>query len=212
MPSKSRRPASASDAAAPVVIESWVPHRAGVALSWFAAFFLLSILSDDLGLRWFNRIPHPLRYFAQVACLFPDAASAVIDYRAEGFSCGSRAFTELDVRPYFPIERDSKENRFFRALHFYRQDRQTMRALEEYLLVHHNQDASARAASEDGGLLGGVRFSSIHLPLGAPNEPAERYERKPLAAYPESIVKHLYFTPAAQRARRCAELDGESSP
>ncbi|HTQ08077.1 MAG TPA: hypothetical protein VMI54_29690 [Polyangiaceae bacterium] len=214
MPPKSPTPKVKSADPPLAVIESWVPHWAGVGLSWFAAFFLVSILSDDLGLRWFNRIPRPLRYFAQVACLFPEAATAVIDYRAEGFSCEHRAFSEIDVRPYFPIERETKENRFFRALHFYREDRTTMRALEAYILVHHNQDVGeTRARADDGsGLLGGVRFSSIHLPLGAPDEPAERYERKPLSSYPEASVKHFYYTPSTQRMRRCAELTGATAP
>lgn len=210
MQSNARRSKATSERTGPVVIESWVPARAGVALSCFAVFFLVSILSDDLGLHWFNRIPHPLRYFAQIACLFPDAAAVVIDYRAEGFSCARREFVEIDVRPYFPAERDTKESRFYRVLHFYRQDRETMRALENYVLVHHNQDvADARArAAEEGGTLGGVRFSSIHEPLGSPDEPAERYDRKPLRAYPEASVKHLYYTPASQRVRRCEEFGG----
>ncbi len=198
----------------PVVIESWVPHRLGTLLSALAAFFFVAILSDDLGLRWVSAIPRPVRYFTQVACLFSEAARAAIDYRAEGYGCQRRSFQEIDVRPYFPIDRDSKENRFYRALHFYREDRTTMRALEDYVLAHHNQAVrSSSGAGPDGaGILGGVRFSSVRVPVGAPGEDAERYERKPLSAFPDAMIKHFYFTPASERARICRDLGSETPP
>ena len=128
-PPPSKRSSGASGPREPAVIESWVPHRLGALLSVCACFFFVAVLSDDFGLHWVSAIPRPARYFTQVACLFSEAARAAIDYRAEGFSCEHRAFQEIDVRAYFPIDHDSKENRFYRALHFYREDRTTMRAL-----------------------------------------------------------------------------------
>jgi hypothetical protein len=198
----------------PVVIESWVPRRLGAALSVLASLFFVAILSDDFGLHWVSAIPRPLRYFTQVACLFSEAARAAIDYRAEGFSCEHRSFEELDVRAYFPIDHDSKENRFYRALHFYREDRTTLRALEDYVLARHNQDVRAgdTGAASALGILGGVRFSSVRVPVGAPGEPVEPYERKPLTAYPDGAIRHFYFTPASERARRCRELDTNARP
>ena len=67
--------------------------------------------------------PRPWLYFSQVAALFVNAAPKVIDYRAEGWSCTEHRWIEIDVRPYFRIDADNKENRFQRALQFYRKNR-----------------------------------------------------------------------------------------
>jgi hypothetical protein len=213
-PAPARSASGKARAREPLVLESWVPERLGAFLSVLASLFFVAILSDDFGLHWVSAIPRPLRYFTQVACLFSEAARAAIDYRAEGFGCEQRSFQEIDVRPYFLIDRDSKENRFYRSLHFYREDRTTMRALEDYVLTHHNQDvrAAGSAAPDDGGILGGVRFSSVRVPVGAPGEDVARYERKPLSAYPDAMIKHFYYTPASERARRCRDLGPETPP
>lgn len=213
-PSLTKRASGSPPARGPLVVNSWVPRRLGALLSALASFFFVAILSDDFGLRWVSAIPRPLRYFTQVACLFSEAARAAIDYRAEGFGCERRAFQEIDVRPYFPIDRESKENRFYRALHFYREDRTTMRALESYVLAHHNQAvrAAGGAAPTTAGILGGVRFSSVRVPVGEPGEDVGRYERKPLSAYPDAMIHHFYFTPASERARLCRDLGSETAP
>jgi hypothetical protein len=213
-PARSRRSSGAPERRESAVIESWVPGRLGGVLSVCACFFFVAVLSDDFGLHWVNGIPRPLRYFTQVACLFSESARAAIDYRAEGFSCAHRSFQEIDVGPYFPIDHDSKENRFYRALHFYREDRTTMRALDAYVLARHNQAVrEARGvAGDDSGILGGVRFSSVRVPVGEPGEAVTRYERKPLLAYPDSMLRHFYYTPASERARRCRDLEPEAGP
>src|SRR6185503_19997084 len=82
-----------------------------------------------------------LTYFAQVAGLFGSAAQAAIDYRAEGWSCKDARWIELDTSADFPMDADNKENRFGRLMHFHREDRETMQAVERFLICRHNQRA-----------------------------------------------------------------------
>lgn len=154
-------------------------------------------------------LPRPLAYFAQVAGLFPSAAQFAIEYRAEGWSCRDQRWFEVDTRPDFPIDAGNKENRFERLLHFHREDRVTMRALEQFLIARHNQhalDAAAAGQSPVPPIIGGIRTLSLRIPLGKPGEPGERYERRPLEAYPAEYHKNWYYTPESKRQELCKKL------
>jgi hypothetical protein len=181
----------------------------GVGPPWFrralggvAAGFFWLVLANSAGLtqgqRW---APDSVRYFARLACLFPSAKLANIDYRAEGYDCGSGEFVELDTRRDFRIRADDKENRFYRTGGFFRHDREVMQALDEYLVARHN----ARAALGEGQPIGGIRFSSLRIPLPEPGDAIERYHRKALAEYPPRMRKRWYQTPSSKLERRCEE-------
>src|SRR5262245_29019747 len=91
-----------------------------------ATVYLASIWLDAARTGVPDRVlPRPVRFFTQVACLFPYAAQNAIEFRAAAFGCDERRFSELDVRPFFPIHADDKENRFDRAMFFYHRHRPT---------------------------------------------------------------------------------------
>lgn len=161
-----------------------------------AALFLVTVWLDGVGSNWPQKLmPRPWVYFAQVAALFPHAAEVAIDYRAEGWSCADKKWVEVDVRPYFLIERDTKENRFERVLYFYRKDRKVMRELEEYVVKRHNAASAPR--------IGGTRFLSLRIPFPPPGAKAVKWEHKPLASYPKEQRHDWYWTPKAKRIERC---------
>ncbi|MFO7562288.1 MAG: hypothetical protein R6X02_06565 [Enhygromyxa sp.] len=172
------------------------------ALGVVAALFFWTVLANSArvthGQQW---VPDSFRYFARLACLFPSAKIVNIDYRAEGYECGSRRFVELDTRPHFPIRADDKENRFYRTGAFFRRNREVMQALDEYLVYRHN----ARAALGEVEPIGGIRFSSLRIPLPEPGDEVERYHPKPLSEYPASMRKRWYATPSELIERRCEE-------
>ncbi len=89
-------------------------------------------------------------------------------------------------------------------MHFYKQQRETMRALESYLLESH-----ATGAHDDGipreARVGGVRFLSVRQSLPAPVEPALRWHRRPIAEYPLKDRHYWYLTPVSARHERCAD-------
>ncbi|HEY2404445.1 MAG TPA: hypothetical protein VGI10_00475 [Polyangiaceae bacterium] len=189
------------------VVESWVPSWLAKVLIALAAGFFCALFGDASAARWVNDIPRPLRFFTQIAALFPYEDKAVLEYRAEGYDCQQQKFVELELRPYFPIDDGEKENRFFRTLQFYHSDRTTMRALAGYLIVRYNEAAlAARSHGLSASPIGGVRFSSVHIPLGEPGSPVARFRHLPLASFPESYVKHAYYTPESQREASCREL------
>jgi hypothetical protein len=179
-----------------------------------AAAYLSGVWLDGVGSTLPSSIlPRSANYFLQVSALFPYAAVASIDYRAEGWVCADGAngkWEELDTRPYFPLDADNKENRFQRVMHFYRDNRPTMHALEAYLMNAHD------AGLHDDGIprnvpIAGVRFSSLRIPLPQPGEPLTRSERKPLSEYPESERQLFYHTRRSKLDARCAgEHDGTS--
>ena len=152
-------------------------------------------------------LPRAANYFVQVAALFPRAAVASIDYRAEGFVCSEGAWRELDTRPYFPIDPDDKENRFNRVMHFFRENRKTMTSLDSYLVDNHNS-----AKHEDGippaRAIGGVRLLSLRIPLPSPGDRLQRVSRQPLSFYPEDQRKVFYYTPRSKLAERCGTTVG----
>src|SRR5689334_4984353 len=108
-----------------------------VAFVYFASIWL-DCLPGQHEMKFLGRT---VGYFAQVAGLFGSAAQAAIDYRALGWSCKDERWIELDTSVDFPMDADNKENRFGRLMHFHREDQQTMRALEQFLISRHNRRA-----------------------------------------------------------------------
>jgi hypothetical protein len=174
------------------------PGRFRSAWIVIAGLYLVTVWLDGVGSTFPVKVtPRPWLYFAQVAALFTTAAPKVIDYRAEGWSCSDKRWTELDVRPYFLIDVDNKENRFQRALQFYRKNRLVMRALEDYIV--------RRNVAAGGPAIGGVRFSSLRLSYPAPGEHVAPYERHPLATYGGDQRHDWYWTPKSRRKERCGQ-------
>jgi hypothetical protein len=187
------------------VARAWRGRAAPVVLAALAAAYVAAVWSEavkvDTSSRW---LPAPLAYFTQVARLFPRAAQATLEYHVEGFRCNDTSWTEIDVRPFFPIDADNKENRFYRAMHFYNAHRPTMRALDAFVVARYNERAIDAAARGLGGeRIGGIRIHRLTIPLGAPGEGSARYARRPLSSYPEDERKELYHTPESMREERC---------
>lgn len=182
----------------PRIARGFLPFGGAALLSIAAAVFLASIVLSASGSTLPRRtLPAPVLFFVQLACLFPNAAIFQIEWRAEAYSCDEGAFVPLDVRPYFPVHAEDKENRFARAMHFHRRDPNVMRALETYVL---------ESAERDGqGYFGGVRFSSLRIPLPEPGAVVERHRYVEIAEVPESRRKEWYTTPATDRQTRCVK-------
>ena len=184
----------------------WFRIAVGVA----GGVYLLAIFLGSAGFSAPKKfLPRPLLYFTQVACLFPRAATHSIEYRAAGYSCQKRAFGELDYREYFPMHRDNKENRYHRVAHFYRNNRQVMQALDEYLVKEHNDRVHSGDSPGDGieGRIGGILVISLRIPLPEPGTQVERFKHAPLADLPPEWHKRWYRTPRSRRQARCAEDD-----
>lgn len=171
-------------------------RRCGTAL---AAIYLLAIGLDATGTGIPDRVlPLPVRFFVQDAALFPHASAEVVDWRAEGWRCNERRFAELDVRPFFPIRRDDKESRFYRAMFFHHRQRAVLEALDAFIAREQN-----RAHPEDP--IGGVILLSLRIPIPPPGTPEPRYRWIPLADFPHSVERRYWYTTAPdERVRRCA--------
>jgi hypothetical protein len=190
------------------IARAWQAPLATRVLTVVAAVYFGSIWLDAMGSNLHTRLlPNTLTYFTQVAGLFPNAALATIEYRVEGWDCAGNRWREIDPRTDFPMDADSKENRFYRALHFFRQSRPVMHALDEFLVDRHN--ARARDGREEVGLIGGIRTQSIRVPLPQPGQKIERYARLPADSYPEGQRHYWYWTLTSRREERCG---GPSSP
>jgi hypothetical protein len=177
---------------------------ARLALRWIAGAYLVGVWLDGTGTNLPARVlPRVVGYFLQIAVLFPNAARASIDYRAEGWVCADRTWQELDTRAYFPIESDDKENRFQRVMHFFREDEQTMHALDGYLVERHASGVHTDGIPLDRAI-GGVRLSSLRLPLPRPGDAIERVQRRPLYEYAQDEKHVFYHTPRSTMAERCA--------
>jgi hypothetical protein len=197
-PSSARGPAAPPPPAAPRATAAW--PRARVALVALATAYLVTVWFDGIRSGWPAKLlPRPWLYFAQIAALFKHAGIKAIDYRAEGWLCTEGRWEEIDVRPFFRIDRDNKENRFHRTLQFYRRERTVMRALDDYVVERHN---ATRPTA-----IGGVRFLSLRLPYPAPGERITPYERKPLTTYENDseVRRDWYWTPASRRAACCGQ-------
>ena len=84
-----------------------------------ATLYLVTVWLDGVGSNLPVKVtPRVWLYFSQVAALFKNAGMMAIDYRAEGWSCADKRWIEVDVRPWFQIDSDTKEIRFHRALQF----------------------------------------------------------------------------------------------
>jgi hypothetical protein len=171
-----------------------------------AVIYLCGVWLDGIGSGIPRRIvPQPLLYFLQVASLFTGQATAAIEYRAQGWLCDERRWAELDTRASFLINRDDKESRFHRTLHFYGRHRATLQALDAHLIEEHQRHPSADGLPA-GARIGGVRFLRLRHPIPAPGEPALRWRRRPLAEHPRNETARLYWTPRSRRAERCGGL------
>lgn len=200
---KEPKPAAAASAApvpssvlAEPAARSWKTY----ALVAIAGLYLADVWLDGVGSNIPGKLlPRSLLYFGQIAALFPHAGEKQIDYRAEGWVCSEHKWVEIDPRPSFPIDHDNKENRFYRAVQFYRENRKVMRALDEYVTSRHNasHDANKR--------IGGVRILSLRIPLPAPGTKIDPYKREELAKYPQDQRHDWYWTPGSMRRERCGE-------
>jgi hypothetical protein len=203
------------------VVRAWgggvVPVVLGaLAIVYLAAVWSEAAIRSGLSLRW---LPAPIAYLTQIAALFPSPTAHAIDYRAEGFRCRDKTWVELDVSPWFPIDADNKESRFYRALHFYgephgREDEESkkrrlpaLKALDDFIVTHADSDAvDAVAQGRGGDPIGGVRFTRISVPIGKPGDGSPRYQKTPLADHPPDQRHELYATPKSKREERCARI------
>ncbi len=185
------------------------PARGRVLLSVVGALYLAGVWLEGVGSGLPGAVlPRTPLYFLQIAALFPRAAVNVIDYRLEGWVCRERRWRELDPRAYFPLDPDDKENRFQRVMHFLRDNRPTMRALDDFIVAGH---AHGAGGGPDGvpneEPLGGIRVLSLRLPLPEPGARLERTTHRPLTDYPKSERKYFFHTPQSKRAERCGYHD-----
>jgi hypothetical protein len=184
------------------VARSWEGSRVPLVLGAIAALYLASLWLDAAGSTLPERVlPSFITYFTQAAALFPKAAEAVIDYRLEGWECAESRWVELDPRPDFPIDADTKESRFHRLLHFFRQNREVMQALEAYVIKRHN--VRVRVGREAVGTIGGIRTQSLRLPIPATGQEISRFEHGALESYPVDAHHYWFWTPESRREERC---------
>lgn len=162
-----------------------------------AVVYLVGLFFDGVQPKTSQKLlPPSLLYFVQATCLFPRAATMAIDYRLEGWNCADRKFRELDPAPYFPVHARDKESRFHRTAHFYRKNRPVMEALEGYVLAKENAAANMQT-------WGGIRVSSLRIPLPDPGESVVRWTRPILTQHPTDLIKHWFYTPVSRRERKC---------
>ena len=165
-----------------------------VALGYFAM-----LIADHVRARGLRSVP--VLFFAQIADLFPQASAGIIEYRAEGWLCGEQRFAEIDMGKLFPMLAGNKENRFYRLMHFYRQSGRVLGALDAYCVRRYPPVPTEAGADR----IGGVRFTSLILPLPEDPSSVARYSRKPLSEYPD-VPRHLWYsTPARIAAARCSD-------
>ena len=95
------------------IARAWGGRIVPGVLGAVAAVYLVAVFAEGVksGVAA-TRLPAPVAYFAQIAALFPAAARNAIDYRVEGYRCRDQTWAEIDVRRWFPIDADNKENRF----------------------------------------------------------------------------------------------------
>ncbi len=165
-----------------------------------AVGYLGAVWMDAAGVRAVGRaLPAPVRFFTQIAELFPRAAEDAIEWRVKGWLCDRRQFDEIDVRPFFPIRANDKENRFHRGMFFYSREARVLRELDAYIVASQNR-------SRPGQRIGGVMILSLRIPIPPPGVADPRYERKPLSAYPATLARrYWYVTGSAAREQRCQE-------
>jgi hypothetical protein len=183
-----------------VMAQPWLSPRARRVVTALAAAYCMFVWSEGAGWKIADHLlPLPLRFFIQEAELFPHAARDVIEWRAEAWRCDLGRFEELDVRPFFAIRRDDKENRFYRAMFFHYRQRKVLEALDEYLVREQNRVHPDQP-------IGGVMLLSLRIPIPPAGTAAPRYQRLPLVEYPPEVQrKYWYVTASAEREQRCAQ-------
>jgi hypothetical protein len=175
----------------------------GRVLRGLAATYLAGVWLLGVGIAAPRRLlPRPVTFFMDVAALFPDADDYVLEYRAQAWVCVEQRWAELDVRPYFSIDRENKESRFQRAMLLYQNDKPVLRALDAYVTSHHGEDGA------DDGIgparrVGGVRLIALRIPLPRIGDPVRPFAWRPLAVYPDAQRHVRYQTPQAEIAERC---------
>jgi len=190
---------------------------ARLAIRLLAVLYLAGLFFDGVGYDPPLRdLPGPIRYSLEVAALFPDAAKAISEYRAEAWLCGQRRWQEIDTRVYFPLDPDDKENRFQRILHFYHDEIVVKRALDTYLTDSHN---TAQSSVPDDGIprketVGGVRILILRWPMPKPGDTLTRYSIVPLTKLRPDATRNVFYEPnKAELATRCAPKSaGEAGP
>jgi hypothetical protein len=199
-------PAAKADGPKPKLAPPWAPRRLRQIASILAGLYIFAVWLDAAGNGAADpALPLPLRFFVQEAALFPHAARDVIEWRAEAWFCDKERFEELDVRPYFPIRRDDKESRFYRAMFFHLHQRKVLRELDRFIAREQNH-------AHPEARIGGVMLLSLRIPIPPPGTPETRYQRLPLADYPPSVERHYWYaTDKAEREQRCADLAGGTS-
>lgn len=184
-----------------MVAKGFGPRWLRITLAVCASIYWGGLWLESAGAAMHKVFPRPILYFMQVASLFPKAAEFIIEYRAEGWYCAEHAYREVDVRPFFPLRANDKENRFDRAMHFYRHELAVMQPLDEYIVTQQNEHGGAK--------IGGVQLLSLRIPIPSA---AERYERKPLDQYPNDWRHVFYRTGTTHRLDRCKEARGQKGP
>jgi hypothetical protein len=168
-----------------------------------AVIYLLGIWLDGVGCDAPPAyLPLTVDYFLDVAALFPDAAKAASEFRAEGWLCRERTWEELDVRPYFPLDPDDKENRFQRALNIFRNEPIVTKAMDDYLVKAHNDGRADDGIARDESI-GGVRFTLIRAALPPPGGAVKRYTRRSLVELAGEKHRILYQTSQPDLKGRC---------
>ena len=162
------------------------------ALTVLGGLYVAMVFYEAIGRQY------PILYFSQIAKLFPGATQFVFEHRVQGYKCSGPP-VEIDVRPFFPIHPDDKENRFDRAIHFYSTDRPTMQALEGYIMREYNR------AEPDK--IFGVALTRIKTPIPAPGSDFPRFERKSLSEYPEKDRDVFYHTSNHVLTDRCKKSE-----
>jgi hypothetical protein len=170
-------------------------RRAGVGV---AVVYLLSLWLEAAGSSWPGRIlPRPLLFFTQVADLFARASVRAVDWRAEAWRCDLGRFEELDTRAFFAIHRDDKESRFHRTMFFHARQRPVMEALDSFLVAKYNE-------RHPDARIGAVSFVSLRLPLPPLGQMTGRYQRLPLADYPDEVERTRWYATSAELGnQRC---------
>ena len=158
------------------------------------ALYIVMMFMEGVGASLTGIVYQPILLFCQTAALFPRAATHSIEYRAQGYTCSGHV-VEVDVRPFFPIHSDDKENRFSRAMHFVRDEPIAMRELEAYVMREYNRTEADK--------IGGVSFVGLYVPIPQPGTPFPRNERAPLASFPKDVRKVIYVTPHDTVLQRC---------
>jgi hypothetical protein len=177
----------------------WGPPALRRCLTVLAAIYLVAVGLDATGTGIPDRLlPMPLRFFVQEAALFPHAAPEEVEWRVEGWSCDEQRFAEIDVRSFFPIRRDDKESRFYRAMFFHHRERTVMKALDAFI-------TRAQNGAHPDQRIGGVVLLSLRVPIPRLGSNEPRYRWKPISDFPHVERRYWYVTSADDRSRRCAE-------